>query len=297
MGFYSCAASTLKTFAQFLTTYNGEEDGRSWLPLYDTTSSDGVFSTPVFLESSVTFNTGGGFGTALANTAGSASTVTAGGSSSGLGIATTKKSAPIGAIAGGVIGGLAVIALAAAGTIILCTRQRKNRNNQPLVNQGAQNGTASAPSAPFAAANIPPMQQQQQSFYPQQNGFPPAQDPRYSYYHTAKDPLKGPIDTVSSVPPSPAPVYSAIPPQPPMSPSPALIPGPPPGVVEAGGMPVVPSPQPSIVSPVSGASISPAMQHAHPQGAVSPPQAPIELGTSYAIPTRNAEGQPVFEAQ
>jgi hypothetical protein len=302
MGFYSCAPTYLNTFASFLTTYNGEKDGRSWLPLYDSASAGGVFSTPVFLEST-TYGTGDGFGTALTGSAGSASTVTAGGSSaSGVGVPTTKKkSAPVGAIAGGVIGGLAVIALAAVGTIVLCARQRRNKNNLPPNNQGMQSGTASAPNPQFAAGSNHPMQQQhgqqmlQQPYYPQQNGYPPAQDPRYSYYSTAKDPLKGPIDTVSSIPPSPAPQYSATAPQMPTSPPQALMPGPPPGVVEAGGMPVMPSPQPSVVSPVSGLSSSPAMSHDHPQ--VSPPQHPVELGTTYAIPTKNAEGQPVFEAQ
>lgn len=51
---------------------------------------------------------------------------------------------------------------------------------------------------------------------------------------------------------------------------------PPPGVFEAGGMPV---------------------RAVSPEAVGSPQMQPVELGTGYVIPTKNANGDRVFEGQ
>jgi hypothetical protein len=302
MGFYSCASTFTSGLAPFLTTYAGENDGRSWSPLYDNGGTiSGTFSTPGFLLSATGAGTVGGLGSLTSHSSPSATTTT-GSSGSSNNVNTTKKTTKIGPIIGGVVAGLLVIGLIAFAIIFLCMKKRQSNNrNQPVPNQMGQ-----APGgSPMDAASIPLMQQQpmqQQPMYAPQGGY--AQDPRYSYYVPGKDGLKAPTEYSNSIPPSPAPMYPPqSPPPPSITPQPAsLTPtmpmaspvphGPPPGVYEAGGLAIQPSPQIGAVSPVSAMSLPGQSPHPH----MTQP-APVELGTNYAIPTRNPQGAPVFEAQ
>jgi hypothetical protein len=349
MGWYSCASTYSNAFATFLTTFNGENDGRTWTPLYDSDTGVGTFSTPNFLLTATSASTIGGFG--AFSTSPSSPTTTIGGSNDGSSITIGKKKSSIGAIVGGVIGGLVVLALVVFAVVFVCIKSRQPKNNAATTNTGAQ----AAPMAPMAAAAVPPMQQQQNGYAQNgygQNGY--AQDPRMSYFEASKDGLKAPNEYVQSIPPSPAPMYTPQSPPPPTmsppmpigSPPPHMLgqqmqmssqpQGPPPGVYEAGGMPIQPSPSISVASPVSAAS--PAMQPAYPHAQQGPPpgvyeaggmpvqsspqpnvilpmstgtpamqhpypqapqeqQAPVELGTNFVVPTHNQQGTPVFEIQ
>ena len=302
MGFYSCDSTYSNTFAPFLTTYSGENDARSWLPLYDSGASGvGAFNTPSFLLSATDAGTVGGFGSLSTQPVSSTA-----GSSSGLNNSTIrKKKSRAGPIVGGVIGGLVVIGLIALSVIFLCMKKNQPKYQRQVDTDPAGSALApvAIPMAPMAAAAIPQMQQQQnqqQVLYPQPNGY--AQTPTYSYYTPTKDGHIAPTDYANSIPPSPAPMYSSQSPPPPsitaqpVTMNPAMqmaspVPqGPPPGVVEGGSIPVQRSPHTVVSSPVLVASPD------HPQLAHSQ-NAAVELGANYAIPTRNTEGQPLFEAQ
>jgi hypothetical protein len=59
-----------------------------------------------------------------------------------------KKSTPVGAIAGGVVGGLAVLGAFAFGIFYLCTRKSKNRENSPAEGGHTAYTGSTAPTSP-----------------------------------------------------------------------------------------------------------------------------------------------------
>jgi hypothetical protein len=152
-----------------------------------------------------------------------------------------------------------------------------------------------------------PNQQYYQGQYappPQQGAYPPGQDPHVSYFapgatndgngyapvggYPSMDATKrGLMEQVNSVPPSPAPVYN-----PTVGPSPVGTPQP--GMYEApaqnGGYQA--SPTMGVATPVGQQQGQQQMHHQQQMQA-----APVELENTYAYPTHNTEGRPVFEAQ
>jgi hypothetical protein len=141
-----------------------------------------------------------------------------------------KKSTPVGAIVGGVVGGLAVIALAVFGIVFLLLKKRKNKSN---TDQSASGIAATGPTD-FKPPHDPNMQQMQQPYgaptYGQQPAYPPS-DPNYmqsggvaaaGYYnqdqkHNSYQPPSNP--TASEVGGSPVPSHNN-PYSPPHSPAP-----------------------------------------------------------------------------
>ncbi|KAF9358209.1 hypothetical protein BGX34_009029 [Mortierella sp. NVP85] len=111
-----------------------------------------------------------------------------------------SKSAPLGAIIGGVVGGLALIALIA----FLVIRSRRKPKTKAAVQQAPNNGQNNAAAAPpvdpnyalqqqqQAMVQTQPVQYQQQQFLQQQQQFPPQQqqyNPHQSVYLPQQQPL------------------------------------------------------------------------------------------------------------
>lgn len=160
--YYSCASTAYSKFVSFLTTFAGENDGRTWSKVYASGSSTAI---------SVPGNT--------APIPGSGSTATPV-SEPTPSPSKTSKSAPIGAIVGGVVGGLAIIALAAGCLIFLCLRRRKPKNVAPV----AASSVAATGSAPVQGL-APNMTEQQapQSMYGVPAGYQTQQDGSAAGYY------------------------------------------------------------------------------------------------------------------
>jgi hypothetical protein len=103
----------------------------------------------------------------------------------------------VGAIVGGVVGGIAVIGAAVFGIVFLLLRRRKRDNN-------AQNAAQQQPMLPGQPQMMQPQYQQQPYAAPMQMG-----DNRQSYYHNPPPDQKMAMHTPSEIasPTSPAPTY------------------------------------------------------------------------------------------
>jgi hypothetical protein len=284
MGWFSCDSIIGSTFTPFPSTYVGEVAAHAWTPVYDS-SSTGLPK----ISSVTSISGGGGFGalqSSSSTTASGKSTATTGGQGQGGNTAAPSSKTNVGAIAGGVVGGIAILGATIFGIVFLCMRKRRAR--------AAENDAATAQNA--AAANQyqqPPMAgQYQQPPVGGQYQQPPMggqymqqQDPRQSYYQSPQDPSKQGYMTAVS----------------PMSdPRGSIVSGmsPPPNYQTPQNMGPVPM---NGQAPSSYGGPSPTSYQAP-----SPPQHPaaVELGTNQvltpynqAIPTHDAQGRPVYEAQ
>jgi hypothetical protein len=266
--YYSCASTAYSKFMTFLTTFVGENDGRTWSKVYASGSS-----TPISLPV-----TGPVVGPDPTTTSISP-TITPSSSK--------KKSTPIGAIIGGVVGGLAIIGLAAAGLVLLLLRRRKTNNVVPATNAGA--ATAGPALAQGPAPNMTE-QQATQSMYGQPAIYQPQQNGSGAgYYNVVKQDnaagglLKfgGPQVTQQEIKPptSPAPSYSH--PVPQQNTGISAIGGGPPNVQGSPGMN---NHQFQQQPPMEG----------HPQ--MMQQNVVQELPAQFATTMHNAQGEPIFEA-
>ncbi|KAI1340135.1 hypothetical protein F5Y15DRAFT_423524 [Xylariaceae sp. FL0016] len=168
---YYCNSVDLSSVEEVLTTYDGEDDGRSFTPVVVTLSTSDSTATT---------------GTADDGNLGPAVTVTASSSSSTgppgpTHPSTSKSSTPVGAIAGGAVGGVALLALIAAGIFFLVRHNKKNKNangapvahDQPTMHQ-TQTPNSPPVSPPMSYA--PPYANNAPPYGPQhapQPGYPP----------------------------------------------------------------------------------------------------------------------------
>ncbi|EPE07994.1 hypothetical protein F503_00777 [Ophiostoma piceae UAMH 11346] len=190
---YYCNNEAISTMQALYTTYNGETDGRAF------TAS--VFTATASASQTASFGDGG----SPEETSSAAGAVTSTGpsptSSSDNGGGGGGKKSNTGAIAGGVVGGVAGLALIGAGIFFLMRHQRKNASKQPpQVGAVGAVGGAPAPGGPgapgpgygmsqvdtppppggyYAAPTAPT----QPGYYHQQPGAPPQQ-----YYAAAAVP-------------------------------------------------------------------------------------------------------------
>ncbi|QDS69737.1 hypothetical protein FKW77_010050 [Venturia effusa] len=297
IGWFSCDSVSQTVFDDFLSTFIGETDGRTWEPLYDTTSGSSAKLKPSSAVGNALSTILGGTVT-ISVPAGPASTSRGGSESISK---TTKKKTSLGPIIGGVVGGLAVIGAIILGVIVALMKKRKNKAdaaatlpptgmNAPPTNPDMRQSMYGQPpttQGPYPQGPYPPQQQQQ---YPQQYQQPQqfdqnavSSDPGFfaagktgqNSYHAKQD--GGVQITEQAVP---------ITPLPPASPAPPYV-------------------QPAQQGRESWNQSLPT-QNLPPQlmqqGPYQPPQlqsqgpAPVELGTNASTPQRNAEGRPVYEA-
>ncbi|KAL1595305.1 hypothetical protein SLS60_009995 [Paraconiothyrium brasiliense] len=118
---------------------------------------------------------------------------------------TKKKSTPVGAIAGGVVGGLVVLFLIGAAIIFFCVKKRKAKqlaNNQNII---AAQQAQSHQSELKPPVQSPPMPMQ--SPPPQGAGYFTPQDHKTNYQPQGQGHEQGPQSPVLSNPPTPAPPY------------------------------------------------------------------------------------------
>ena len=177
VAWFSCDSVSITTFEIFLTTFVGETDDRTWSEVYDTPSS------PIYSKFSLSYGTGAGFtqastlGTSSATphstTTSAAATTTSSGGGGGGG------SSNAGAIAGGVVGGIAVLALAGFGIFYIIHRKRAtNPQLQPRAPDQPAYGGSHPPMVPHPAMDHVPQGYSQQPYNPHQPVQPPPpQDP------------------------------------------------------------------------------------------------------------------------
>jgi hypothetical protein len=306
MGFFSCDSTFSSQFDVFETTYAGENDGRTWQKVYDTSSTNGGGSGSAVVIPTTSLNTHNG----LSVGASSAAASTSGGSSPTPVILHNKKKTPIGAIVGGVIAGLAIIGAIIAGVIFMLIK-KKNKNNS-VPGQG-----------PNMAQQQPPQQAYQQPGQVQQPQNPQGQYPTVDQYNNQnlnggtaagaasyfaafpgktdapyQQPQQGNLDYRNSVMKmGPVVTEQAMPvtPQAPQSPAPPYSQPHQDIVSPMSPPPLAASPPVEMMQPSGQYAQQPQAFHA-PAQQVPQHQPPVELGTTYGVPTHNREGNPVFEA-
>lgn len=201
---YQCNNIQGSTLDIIETTFVGEVDGRTWSAL--TIQPTGT--SPL--------TTGPSTPTSPTSTTSLTPTLTHSPS--------PKQSTPVGAIVGGVIGGLAVIGAVISGLVYMCLRnRRKNRTNDqpPQIMQQAEQShypqhpqhpqlsMGSAINAPYAPSHGPPdispIQKQSQLGYAEDLSPPLSPAPRYSQHGSlspgpsVKQPTDSPVDRPSEL--------------------------------------------------------------------------------------------------
>ncbi|KAI5926101.1 hypothetical protein F4810DRAFT_625385 [Camillea tinctor] len=193
---YYCDTLSYSTPQQLYTTYDGETDGRSFTPVV-VTLSDFTSGT-----NSDILATGGGSST----TGGHSSSSTSGSSNSNSG---SSSSTPVGPIVGGVVGGVAVLALIGLGIFFIIRHNKKKKNNntpgaqQPEVQQNpGSNGPT--PGVAAAAYAQPPYNNQQQPGYggPQPQSPPQGYPPQSGYFPGADQKPAGFVAMAPTSPPN-----------------------------------------------------------------------------------------------
>lgn len=200
---FFCGSNNISSYQQLSTTWDGQTDATEWYTFIDTptesgtesATDDGSFVIPTSLASSATGGSDESSTDSSDGDTGSSPTSGSGGSSSGNDNAPTEKkqsSTPIGPIVGGVVGGVAVLALVGFGIFFLVRHNKKKAaaaaaaaaSTQPM-QQTAAGGPGGMPSPPPPGApGYPPQggypgpydqhqnQYQNQNLYPQQQPSP-----------------------------------------------------------------------------------------------------------------------------
>lgn len=297
MGFYSCDSVTTSAFQVFETTYDGESPTATWLALRSSDFED-LLDDATSTFTSRTTSAGRSLTRASASNTESGTETASGRSTSGGAIFTTppipsvseaKPSAPIGAIIGGVIGGLAVLG-GLIGLLIFFLFKKKKKAAKNAGPPMAQNYENTAPPPPNGGGN---------------GYFAPPGAVNGKYEHNDPHAAKYDGTTVQETPISPAPAYST--PPPPhaqryssnMPYSPAQSP-PPEQDQRYSSYSQQGPPPPQGYAEAPGHSYAPVQPPQQPQTYYSPPPnqgsaAPAELGVNHATPTQY-QGRPVYEA-
>lgn len=143
---YFCNDEAVSTMQPILTTFSGETDGRSF--------SASILDTSIVSTADET-ETFGGSPHSTTTSGGSTKTTSGGGSSGTTSVAPAPaKKSNTGAIAGGVVGGVAGLALIGAAVFFILRSQRKKNGMQgsPGAAPGAPGGPGGAPLAGAAVA-------------------------------------------------------------------------------------------------------------------------------------------------
>ncbi len=268
--YYSCASTAYSKFVTFETTYAGENDGRTWSKAYASGSSTLPIS-PIVGSGSSTLQISPIVGSGSTTTPISPPVTTA-----------SSKSTPIGAIAGGVIGGIVFIGIAITALLFLLLRPRKP-------NEVAVVATAAGPAPGQGPAPNMTEQQATQSTYGAPASFQLQQDPSAAGYYAGKQDyltkFSGPQVSQQEIKPptSPTPPYSH--PVPQQNTGIPSFGGPPPNVhYQFQQQQPMGGPPPGMgVVPTGG---PPQMGHHVIQ----------ELPAQFATTMHNSAGDPIFEA-
>jgi hypothetical protein len=300
MGFYSCDSISADTFDVFETTYTGEVDAQTWLALRESDVSSLLSLATTAANSETTTATGGKTiknpTTTAPVTSKQASAST---SAAPAPITQQKKSSPIGAIVGGAVGGVAVLGAIAGAILFFVLRKKKGKTAAVggLPPQTSQYGAPNVPSNQHNPYQPPtgPGNTTSGYFAPVGSKMDSA-DTKYSQNGVMVTESNAPAMT----PISPAPAYSVPvqqgPPPPQMLPNPTA--SPPPMDPRYSVQPPPMDPRFSVQQPPMGYG-SPQQYAPPPPPPAFPstqqPAAPVELGSTYAVPNQY-QGRPVFEA-
>ncbi|KAI1655770.1 hypothetical protein F4813DRAFT_153413 [Daldinia decipiens] len=203
---YYCDAQSDSTPQQLYTTWHGETDGRTFTPVV-ITLDDSAATSPFPSET----QTGSGDDndndsrSSSAGSAGATSPVDSedgGSSNSNSNASSSKSSTNVGAIAGGVVGGVAALALIGLGIFFLIRHNNKKKRNitaQPPAAQMQQGaGPGMPPTQPVAGAAG--YQQPYNPHYSQQYAPPPPGHPQQPYYADQNKPAQFPDRNDSTSP-------------------------------------------------------------------------------------------------
>jgi hypothetical protein len=179
---------------EILTTFNGEDNTHSYSAVHYTPADSASASASASASSTTTPNP-----------------------------KPKKHKSPIGAIVGGVVGGLAIMGIALFSVVFLCMRKRSAARNTPYEPEPTNMAPAPYASVPLQNAMAPQKQypDNRTSYYPS-----PQEQFNQQQYNQQSYEAKVPIETISPVSVAQAPPYyqSSVPPQspPPMHASPVL---------------------------------------------------------------------------
>ncbi|KAK6078003.1 hypothetical protein SCUP234_06377 [Seiridium cupressi] len=190
---YFCQSLSYSTAMDALTTYIGETDGRSYSEVVITLTSDGITTKTSSNSGSTTKS-----GSITSSAAGSSSSSGSNSGGSGGGGSSTN----IGAIVGGVVGGVAVLALVAFGIWFMVRRSKKNKTAAtasaapaayPQMQQSPPPGAPSPGPMGGAAAGHqsvynPQYPQQPGQQYPSPQSYQSPQDG--AYFHSQEKPAE-----------------------------------------------------------------------------------------------------------
>ncbi|KAI1765844.1 hypothetical protein GGR53DRAFT_464973 [Hypoxylon sp. FL1150] len=141
---YYCDELSYSTPQQLYTTYDGEDDGRTFSPVVLTLDDNSSASTTQSNPNPTTQSTNTDDNDATTTSGAAIATVTANADNNKTG--SKSSSTNIGAIVGGVVGGVAVLALLGVGIFFLVRHNKKKKAaaaaaaSQPAVSQNPQGG-------------------------------------------------------------------------------------------------------------------------------------------------------------
>jgi hypothetical protein len=225
---YICDTTFNTEWETVLTSFNGDTAGHSWTPQYEDNSANPT-TTPRIPDPATPTPT------------------------------PHHHHVPVGAIAGGVIGGLLIIGAIICAVLFLCLRKRKQHNNGVNSHNNANNAMASEYNGPAQNIQVIDTKSQLQSPYSPQTQHV---DNRGSFYPTSPQQQFAQQQYTSD--PMLSPRTSIVPPYSPQSPPPAF-------------------PHREVSPP--------------PVNMMTTNQVPVQIAESAIIPQVNKEGNRVYEAQ
>jgi hypothetical protein len=196
---YICDTTFNTEWETVLTSFNGDNAGHSWTPLYESDSkSSSTSRAPAPISST---------------------------SSQPVPVPPTPTPkpphhVPAGAIAGGVVGGLLAIGAIVCAVLFMCLRKKKQNNAGMNANNNANNATASEYNGPVHTIQVVDTKAQMQAPYSPPTQYLNTQAPSYS-----TSPPQHFTQQQYSTDPMHSPRTSIVPPYSPQSPPPSFRPG------------------------------------------------------------------------
>ncbi|KAL7624340.1 hypothetical protein AAE478_005902 [Parahypoxylon ruwenzoriense] len=180
---YYCDSLSYSTPQQLYTTWNGEDDGRSFTPVV-VTLDDSTATNPTPLPTpGINENGSGGDSSSSSTNPSGPASPTNNTSNSG----SSASSTNVGAIVGGVVGGVAGLALIGLGIFFLILHTNNKKRNAAAQPPAAQMMQAPGPNGPSGPGGY---QQPYDPHLSQQyaQGAPPAYPPQQQYYSDQNKP-------------------------------------------------------------------------------------------------------------
>ncbi|KAJ6439630.1 wnt and FGF inhibitory regulator domain-containing protein [Purpureocillium lavendulum] len=184
---YWCAAISDSAVNRAFTTYKGQTVTRSYFTITQTGSSTSLLNTKQTGNSDIGAPTPSGTPTQSSSAAASSTSGSASDDNSNEGSGGGKKKTPVGAIVGGVVGGVAAIGVAGIVAFLCLRRNKKQADAGKATGPSADNSPVQQPGVPQSMVQQQPGQHQSyyNPNYTPVQGYP---SPNQQYPHTTPPP-------------------------------------------------------------------------------------------------------------